>query len=279
MNKRGKVDMHIHTTASDGSWLPEKVARMASESGVEFMSVTDHDAVGNVETTSEFARDFGMKFVSGVEISSTAGEEMIHILGYGIDVQNQGLKDLLKENSYLMNKKDDNLIKRLIARGYNLDYSDYEKYEHNATRGGWKALSYLIDAGLCVDIKDFFTNLFPRESLDSYPVFSSPEEVIGVIKSAGGVPVLAHPYYEPTDETVDARLGRFMEHGFEGVECYHPNHPAGISMECAKWCKNNEFIITAGSDSHGDFIRSRKIGTPEVNYDQVKLGRIEEMFI
>lgn len=97
------------------------------------------------------------------------------------------------------------------------------------------------------------------------PTFPSPEEVVKIVKKAGGVPVLAHPYYSKCDEVVEKRLSQFVELGIEGVECFHPNHSRIISEECANWCRKSNLIITCGSDSHGSFIKTRCIGKPEVD--------------
>lgn len=275
----GKIDLHIHTSASDGSWEPEYIIKIAKQSNVSLISITDHDEISNVLKTKNLAQKNNISFLTGVEISSLYNGELYHILGYGMDLQNKALNELLDKNKYNLEKKDTDFIKLLIKKGYNIKFKDYEKYEHKSSRGGWKALSFLIDAGLCKDINDFFNNLYNLQEDKSQPDFPISENVVKVIKSSGGIPVLAHPYYTPSDVSVSKRLGIFYGMGIEGFECYHPNHNQAITEECVKWCKANKTIITSGSDCHGDFIKTRHIGIPECYLNDLYLGGLAEFII
>lgn len=278
-NINGKIDLHIHTTASDGSWEPEYVVKLANDSNVGLISITDHDDISNVLKTEALAQKNNISFLKGVEISSLYDDELFHILGYGIDVQNQALNELLDKNRYELEKKDTDFIKLLINKGYNINFDDYEKYEHKTSRGGWKALSFLIDAGLCKDVADFFNNLYNLEPDKGQPDFKAPENVIKLIKAAGGIPILAHPYYTPSEVPVSKRLGMFYDMGIEGFECYHPNHNKAITEECLAWCRANKTIITSGSDCHGDFIKTRHIGVPECYIEDVYLGALADFIM
>lgn len=275
----GKADLHIHSSASDGTWSPEEIVKMAKQNGVELMSLTDHDTLSNLENCSTICKKNKMYFLNGVEISSTYKGEDIHILAYGIDERNSKFNEFINKNKTMLESKDDEIIKKLIDRGYNLNYEEYEKYEHAPHRGGWKALNYLIDYGICTDVLDFFDRLGKKEKILDNPIFPSPDEIVSIVKDAGGVPVLAHPYYSKSDAPVEKRLSQFVELGIEGVECFHPNHSKSISEECAAWCRKNNLIITCGSDSHGDFIKSRCIGKPEVDINLLNLGKLEEYII
>lgn len=271
---KGKVDLHVHTTASDGTWEPEKIIEVAKARGIGLIAVTDHDEIANVEKTKVLAKKKDIAFLTGVEISSTLEGELYHILGYGIDVNNSELKNILRNNSYLLEEKDNDAIRMLIKHGYDINYDEFEKYEHDPRRGGWKALNYLIDKGLCTDVKDFFGRLFIDEYSIDFPVFPHPIDIIKVIKNAGGIPVLAHPYYSGYDITLKNRLNDFIEFGVEGIECYHPNHSKEAIEYCINFCKHRELITTSGSDCHGDFIKTRRIGEPEVHINQINLGKL-----
>lgn len=270
------LDLHIHSTASDGTYSPEKIVQEAAKKGIGLISLTDHDDIKNVKDTEKFAEDKGIAFLPGIEVSSTLEGELFHILAYGTDNTNKELLELLEHNRYLLGKKDDDSIKYLVEKGYDIDYLKYEKYEHDNARGGWKALNFLIDEKLCIDVKDYFTRLFCEENGIKFPKFSNTEEVIKIIKKANGVPVLAHPYYSKDDTTVFDKLDKFLRMGIEGVECFHPHHNEQITQLCLEWCRKNNVIITAGSDFHGGFIEERSMGNPKVIIKEVNLGRLEE---
>jgi predicted metal-dependent phosphoesterase TrpH len=274
MIKDIKVDLHMHTIASDGAWTPDVLVEEAKKNNIGLMSVTDHDSTDNVLVVEELCKKNNIKFIRGVEISSSFNKDWFHILGYNINIENKQLKELLYHNTYLMEKKDDDTIKMLIDDGYNIDFNEYKKYEYKLERGGWKALNFLIDIGICVDVADFFGRLFSETRKVPFPKFPSSKEVIGIIKKAGGVPILAHPEYLPIDFDIEYRLNEFKYIGIEGVECYHPNHSKETTDRCLKWCKENYMLITAGSDCHGNFIPNRKLGNPQVFLSELNLGRI-----
>ena len=187
-----QVDLHIHSTASDGTWTPPEVVAAALAAGLGAIAVTDHDSVANVAATHELAVAAGLKFIPGAEICSTKDDFCFHILGYGINVTNKRLLDLLEHNERLLNSKDDESIKMLIERGWPLDFEEFLRYDYDRRRGGWKALAFLQDKGLCGDVNDFFSRIFTKEHDLGFPVFPSIKEVVDAIHAAGGVALCAH---------------------------------------------------------------------------------------
>lgn len=267
-----KVDLHIHTTASDGSWTPEQLISEVRQAGIRLFSVTDHDTVKNVPTAAKLAAAAGIFFLSGVEVCSTVRGQCFHILGYGIDPANRILLSLLEHNTQLMEETDENSIRKLIEDGLPLNYEEYRAYEHNPARGGWKSLSFLIDKGLCQDVGGFFRNLFTAERGISFPAFPPPADVIGAIKAAGGVAVLAHPGSGFHGMALEATLDYFAREAIQGVECFHPSHDQVITNRACAWCDRYGLLITGGSDCHGDFVPERRLGFPELTLEQLRLG-------
>ena len=121
--------------------------------------------MANVAATRELAVAAGLKFIPGAEICSTKDDFCFHILGYGIDVTNKRLLDLLEHNERLLNSKDDESIKMLIERGWPLDFEEFLRYDYDRRRGGWKALAFLQDKGLCGDVNDFFSRILPKNMI------------------------------------------------------------------------------------------------------------------
>ncbi|MDU4961883.1 MAG: PHP domain-containing protein [Sporomusaceae bacterium] len=259
-----QVDLHIHTTASDGTWTAAQLVERVKQAGIGLFAVTDHDSVGNVEEAARLAAAASVAFIAGVEISSSRDGRDFHILGYGIDLHSGPLTGLLRHNSELMAAADDASIRILIDQGLPLDYAEYLAYSHDRSRGGWKALSYLIDKGLCTGVDDFFQRLFTAEHGIAFPVFPSPQAVIAAIHAAGGRAVLAHPASRFHGTQLEETLDAFAAEAIDGVECFHPSHSAEDSRRAAQWCRRRGLLISGGSDCHGGFVPQRRLGLPAV---------------
>lgn len=272
-----RVDLHIHTTASDGNWGPERLVSEVKKAGIGLFAVTDHDIAANIKRTAALAKAEGLKFLPGVEICSTVSGQSFHILGYGIDPDNEDLRRLLYYNTRLMEKADEDSIKKLIADGLAIDYAEYCNYRHNPERGGWKSLSFLIDKGFCHDINDFFAHYFTKERGIIFPDFPPPAVAIKAITAASGVPVLAHPGSGFHGSTLEATLDFFAGEAIQGVECYHPCHDESTVKRAVEWCRSRGLIITGGSDCHGEFVKGRCLGQPEIRLEQLELGRLARL--
>lgn len=265
-----QVDLHLHSTASDGTWSPEELINQVTKAGIRVISLTDHDTIANVAETSEKAKKKGILCVPGVEVNSSWTGRCFHILGYCINIEDNDLQSLLNYNVKLLRDSDRYAVELVADRVGKVSVEDYEVYTHDPTRGGWKALNYLVDKGICKDGNDFFKQ-FPN-SLDVE--FFPPQRVINAIKGAGGYAVFAHPgssYHKRSDfETLEGVLNLMMDFGIDGVECYHFSHSHQVTEFCLDWCKTHNLLITGGSDCHGDYA-DRKLGLPRITARQVDL--------
>lgn len=267
-----KADLHIHTTASDGSWTPPELIEQLQQAEIGLFAVTDHDSVACLKEIGILARERGLKFIPGVEICSTLYGRCFHILGYGIDAGSPVLLQLLNHNTEMMEHADEVSIRKLIAQGLPIDYAEYRSYQHNPARGGWKSLSYLTDKGLCKDVKGFFAELFTAERGIFFPEFPVPHEVINVIHAAGGKAVLAHPGSDFHGTQLEETLEYFAGEAIDGVECYHPSHDEATAGQAFAWCERHGLLATGGSDCHGAFVPSRRLGTPDIQLSMLRLG-------
>ena len=251
-----RADMHIHTTASDGTWDPAQVVEAVCKTGIQFFAISDHDSVANVETTRKLAEQQGLGFVAGVELNSTKDGHNYHILGYGIDTQNRQLLELCSHNQGLLAQKDDDSVRNLIDRGWPLSMEEFAEYSYDPHRGGWKALAYLQDKGLCGDVNDFFRRIFTAENDLGFPDFPAIAEVVAVIHAAGGIAVCAG---------MQEYLPRLVNEKLDGFECYHSGHSAENSRLLAHFCRRHKLYITGGSDCHGSFVPTRHLGIPVID--------------
>lgn len=265
-----RVDLHIHSTASDGCWPPEQLVQEVKQAGIDLFAVADHDTTGSVYAVEAAARGSGLGFIRAVEISNTLCDNMLHILGYGVDVDAPDLQRVLSENRDVMESIDRQSIDKLIAAGYSISHAEYEAYVHEPTRGGWKALSLFIDRGFCTNVGDFYNRLFSGDMALTYPTFCPSEQVIAIIHHAGGTAICAHPGYSVRSDR-DGLLGRLVAAGLDGLECYSPYHKPETTAEFIAYCREHKLLITAGSDCHGGFV-DRPLGRPAAIETDLNLG-------
>jgi predicted metal-dependent phosphoesterase TrpH len=274
-----RADLHIHTAASDGRWTPEQVVAEVQVRGIRLFAVADHDTVANVLPVKALAQEEGLAFLHGVEVSTLLEEKHIfHVLAYGFFLNDPALNALLQENQAKLRKTSDDVLCRLVDAGYEIDLDDYAIYEYDRTRGGWKALNFLIDRGFCTDVNDYFRHLVADLPTD-WPPFPHPTEAVAVIREAGGVPILAHPgvsmrHAGLTEET----LRPFLDFGIAGLECYSHYHDEATTRFCLDWCNRHDLLITGGSDCHGGFV-GRELGVPVVDTADLRLGELAERII
>jgi len=273
-----RVDLHIHTTASDSCWTPQQVVEGIKSLGVGLFAVTDHDTTASVNIAGALAREAGLAFLTGVEISTIVEERLFHILGYGIDISEPVLAKLIQENRAKLEATDEDDIHYLISLGYTLDLEAYAAYEYERSRGGWKSLNYLIDHGFCKDLRDYMHNIrakLPQE----WPDFVHPTEAIAAIRRAGGTPILAHPGASLKHSGVtETTLAPFLDYGIAGLECYSKYHSDETTAFCIDWCTRHNQLITGGSDYHGGFV-NRQLGFPVVDIADLRLGELESKII
>jgi 3',5'-nucleoside bisphosphate phosphatase len=275
--RRVRADLHIHTTASDSCSTPEQVVEGCKAEGIGLLAVADHDTVEAVIPTEKLALEAGLRFLRAVEISTVAGDAMLHILGYGIDPADPVLRGLLAENRAKFLRANDREIAGLIALGYDLDYEEYMAYEYDRTRGGFKSLNYCLDRGVCTSPNDFFTRV--RGLLNHpWPNVVHPREAILAIRGAGGLPVLAHPGVSLKDRggVTYESLESLLADGIGGLEAHSQYHDHVTTRFCIEWCEAHDLVITGGSDYHGGFV-GRHLGIPMVDTSQLRLGPLESL--
>lgn len=262
--KMRKVDLHIHSTASDGTWTPQELVNAAQAAGLGLIAVTDHDSTANVAETMRIASANGIKCLPGVEVCSTKDGMSFHILGYGIDTANKPLQELLAHNTYLLEKKDDDSVQLLIKQGWPLDFKEFQNYTYDRRRGGWKSLAYLIDKGLCSGVNDFFKRIFTAENDLGFPEFPPISEVIAAIHGAGGAALCAHAASAFHGPGLAQTLVELIEEPFDGFECYHSGHSEEDTQLLLTHCRVEGMLISGGSDCHGSFVPTRHLGKPDV---------------
>ena len=269
-----RADLHIHTTASDGTWTPPELVEQALAVGLGALAVTDHDSVTNVAETARLAREVGLQFLPAAEICSTKENLSFHILGYGIDITNKHLLALMQHNEALLDQKDVDSIRLLERDGWAVSSKEFASYVYDRHRGGWRALAYLMDKGLCTGVNDFFQRIFTPEHDLGFPEFPPISQVIDAIHGAGGVAICAHAasgFHGPGLERV---MDLLRVEPLDGFECYHSGHSKEGTERLLRHCQKHHLYITGGSDCHGTFVPGRKLGEPFVDTSMLSLPNL-----
>jgi len=273
-----RADLHLHTTASDGRWTPRELIAEVQRAGIDIFAVTDHDSLDNLAETIELVRGSGLYFLPGVELSVRLNGQLYHLLAYGFDLADPDLNALVRANNALLGEGNEEAIRLLIQAGYPISLDDYATYTWDRSRGGWKAINFLIDSGICRDVRGYFGELFGGDLAHPEPCFPPLQEAIDVVRRAGGVVLLAHPgvpYYNGPDER---RLDAMVEMGIQGLECFAPSHDRDSTRRFIDYCWSHDLLITGGSDCHGGFA-GRALGVPPVYASDLRLGILKGMTI
>ena len=266
-----KADLHLHTSASDGTWTPEMLIENIVQSGIGIFAITDHDSIENITIAAKLVKNKNLTFIRGVEVNTTENGHIFHILGYNIDPQNESLNEILQINRDVMERRDEKSIRLLQEMDYPVALDEFRIYESNPERGGWKALNYVMDKGLCGHYKEFFGLFGDKRKGLGIEGCVNPEKAISAIKKAGGIPILAHPgsglYGNNPRETVSLAI----DYGVEGIECFHPENGDETTEYCIELCRRENLYITGGSDCHGTFVKERWLGKPDIDLEQLVL--------
>ena len=246
------IDLHTHTTASDGRRTPADLVSCAASSGVTVLAITDHDTVAGCAPAAAAAAAHGVELVTGIEISAVRDDLDVHVLGYFIEVQSAALLAFLAEQRRRRIDRVRRMIERLAARGIVLDADAIvEPGIHDPSKSvGRPAIARALVAGRHVATMD---EAFDRWLERGAPAFVAreavtPEEVIGRIHDAGGLASLAHPALLGRDEWIPALASA----GLDAIEAYYTEHDAARTGHYLATAGRLHLAVTGGSDYHAD---------------------------
>ncbi len=246
------VDLHIHTTASDGRLSPLEVVHQAELAGLSHIAITDHDTVAAYADlkAAGYLNNITSKLsiISGIEFSTDLPQYEVHILGYCIDIDNAKLKDQLEIIRADRLKRSQVIIDKLNKLGYSIDYNrvaDIAGQTHSVGRP--HIAKVLVENGYFETIAEAFEQVLSKNSPAYVPHYKlTPEQVIRLIEQADGSAVLAHPGLIGNDDLVID----LIKVGIHGLEVYHPEHDQAASEKYLAIANKYNLKISGGSDFH-----------------------------
>jgi len=253
------VDLHIHTTASDGTLTPDQILSLARELELGAIAITDHDTLDGVIESIRLGIPPSFKFLTGVEISATPPPPFrcpgsFHILGYGVRPENPALNQTLFQLQDARKNRNPRIIQRLNRLGLELTLEEVKLIAGDGLLGRPHIARLMVKKGYARSINDAFDNYLGKGKpayVDKFRI--DTRQAIALISGAGGIPVLAHPYLLETEseKELEDLVVMMKAMGLKGLEVYYPDHPPENTAQYAALAQKHGLLMTGGTDFHG----------------------------
>lgn len=249
------IDLHTHSVYSDGTYTPEELVSYAQKKGLSAMSLTDHDTIDGLEEARKQAEILDICFINGVEINSFCcvnGKKInIHVLGYLFNVSE--IKDNMAKLKTLRYEHNKAIIDALRAIGIDIDYADLDKQGKKSTVTRLNFAKALVQNGYAESVNDALSKYLHKGGA-AYVEYNTPSfsAVAQIIHDAGGVVSLAHlGEYGLNSFETECLVKSLMNTGLDAIECIHPSQDVSYAQKVMNLAKENNLIMTGGSDFHG----------------------------
>ncbi len=268
-NKDVKIDLHIHSTASDGTLTPSEILALAETLHLGAISLTDHDAVDGNRELLRKGIPHSIGFLTGIEISALPPSLFpvsgsFHILGYGFNIEDKALNKTLITLQDARKNRNPQIIRKLNALGIKVDLNQVRQFSGKCQLGRPHIAGYLVRKGFVGSINEAFDKYLGKGNAAYVEKFRlSCRDAIRLIIDAGGLPVLAHPYLIRLGKGVvfEEMIAELKSMGLKGIEIYYPEHPPESIRFYAQIAREYNLFITGGTDFHGDIKPEIKLGS------------------
>jgi len=265
---RGLIDLHLHTTASDGRCTPRELVDRASAAGLTVLAVTDHDTTAAFAETTVHAAAAGIEAISGIEVTAVYDGRDVHVLGYFVSTTDAALQDFLVAQRAARVQRVEAIGARLADLGYPVDLTstlEQARLEPVKAIGRPQVARAMVAAGHVASIQEAFDRWLGRDGRAFVPrAGASPGSVIDVIHEAGGLASLAHP----GRTLIDEQLEPLRDAGLDALEVFHSDHTPSQVTHYAAVAAALDLLCTGGSDFHGDPARALAPGSATLPADQ-----------
>jgi predicted metal-dependent phosphoesterase TrpH len=265
-----KIDLHIHSTASDGRYSPEEVVRKAAALGLTIIALADHDSTDGIASAQATALDFPeLTVIPGVEINTDVPDGEAHVLGYFIDHENDELQAVLARLRNSRQERAQKMLAKMADLGIHIEWQRVQELAGSGSIGRPHLAKAMLEKGYITSFNEAFTRYIGRNG----PAYVertkiTPAEAVALVLRSKGLPVLAHPL---TVNDPEALVAELKAAGLVGLEAYYNNYTASETSQLVSLAHKHDLITTTGSDFHGlDSSGETMIGDIEVPQDVVK---------
>lgn len=265
------IDLHTHSTRSDGTLTPAELIRYAAQKGLAAIALTDHDTIDGIEEAVQAARSLSSQdsdalvpeVIPGVELSTEYRGKDIHIVGLFIDWQNREFADRLRGFADARIYRNRKMCSLLTENGCPVSYEDLEAAFPDTVITRAHFAQYLLDRGMISSIDEAFRKLIgddcpcfvPREKI-------TPHDAVRFLLRFGGVPILAHPLqYKMSETELDALVASLTGLGLDGIEVYYSTHRQADTANLSRIAEKYGLLLSGGSDFHGTRKQNLDLGT------------------
>jgi predicted metal-dependent phosphoesterase TrpH len=256
------IDLHTHSTFSDGSETPAALVATARVTGLRGLALTDHDTADGCDELLAACRAQGVTGFSGVEVSAEVSGGTLHVLGYGIDPHHPDLAAKLLDVRDGRASRNRLILARLAELGCPMDWEEVAAFAGEEVVGRPHFARAMIARGYVASVQEAFDRFLAKGK----PAYMDrlrfpPEECIRLVRAAGGVAVLAHPFtWEPDSARLAERLTPLVEAGLGGIEAYYTEHTLEQQIVCLRLAQRHGLLVTGGTDAHGSVTPDRTLG-------------------
>ncbi|WP_455244768.1 PHP domain-containing protein [Petrachloros mirabilis] len=248
-----RIDLHLHTTHSDGSFRPSDILGLAKQANVSALAITDHDITSGISEAMSAGKDLGIEVIPGVEISSFDGKNELHILGYFVQWEDALFNERLAKLRESRHRRNPMIVERLRQTGLDVTYEEVRSLAGTESVGRPHIAQLLMQKKYVTSAKEAFDR-YLAEGRPAYVAreLPRPAEAIRWIVEAKGVAVLAHPtWIKETSEGLRTRVKELKEAGLGGVEVHYSTHSKSQTSSYLNLAQCFDLLITGGSDFHG----------------------------
>ncbi|MFC1594706.1 PHP domain-containing protein [Candidatus Omnitrophota bacterium] len=265
------ADLHIHTIYSDSTATATDVVARSVKEGLSAISITDHDTVEGIPSAVEEGNNHGLEVIPGIEMTSEIDNREIHILGYFVDINHPFFLKKLEELKQIRIDRIYKMIEKLKELGItNLSAQEVIDFSGEGAVGRVHLATMLQKKGWVYSVSEAFYRYLGDDCPAYVSKFKfSPEEIVGIIAKATGVPVLAHPHIYPTSE-LEQFIASLADAGLRGLEIYYPGYSEKLTETYRGLADKFGLLCTGGSDDHGSAKEKSVIGKVKIPYECVE---------
>lgn len=251
------VDLHVHSTFSDGCDSPSELVDAAISLGIKALALTDHDTIDGVGEFLASCRKSNLSGIAGVELSAYVPFGTLHILGLGFNPANEALGNMLLRVRDGRDERNHRILEKLNELGVALTWEEVQSFAGDEVVGRPHFAQAMIARGMAESVAEVFERFLQKGAPAYVDRFRpAPAECVELIRNAGGIPVIAHPLsWEYDIPALEAGLLELKEAGLLAIEAYHSSHSGGDVVELLRLANKHKFLVTGGSDYHGSSVK------------------------
>lgn len=247
------VDLHTHTTESDGSFTPEELMQEAKRVGLSAIAITDHDSISGIKKAAPLAEELGIELIPGVELSTDYNGKEVHVVGLYVNIEDEYFFGKIKEFKENRDSRNAIMVENLQKEGFDITIEALTAENPDCVITRANIARFLYEHGMIPTIQTAFEKYIGDNCKCYVNRFKiTPMDGVRLIKEAGGTAILAHPLlYHMSDSTLQKMVDEMKEAGLDGIEAVYCTYTPAEERQMKQFAKANDLLISGGSDFHG----------------------------